>query len=69
MLKITGLWKNISKAGVEYLAGNLGNVRIFVFPNTQKTKSDQPDFEICFGERVAKAEEPETQIEETPPPF
>ena len=31
--------------------------------------TDWKGFGICFGERVAKAEEPETQIEETPPPF
>jgi hypothetical protein len=36
--KLTGLWKNTSKAGKSYLAGNLGVARV-VYPRFLDTSS------------------------------
>jgi hypothetical protein len=42
--KLTGLWKNQSKAGKAYLAGNLGLARIVIFSNDRKEKREDPDY-------------------------
>ncbi len=43
-VKLTGLWKNESKAGKTYLAGSLGSARIMIFPNGYKEKNNDPDY-------------------------
>jgi hypothetical protein len=44
--KLTGLWKNKSKKGNSYLAGNLGFARILILPNNYKEKETDPDFNL-----------------------
>jgi len=42
--RITGLWKNETKAGEKYLAGNLGLSRLVILPNGFKKDAKEPDF-------------------------
>ncbi len=52
MVKVCGLWKNRSqKTGKEYLAGNLGSVKLMIFPNKFKSKDTEPDFQAYVTAR------------------
>jgi hypothetical protein len=44
--KLTGLWKNTSKAGKTYLAGNLGVARLLILQNDHKEKESDPDYTL-----------------------
>ena len=41
-----GLWKNKSKAGMDYLSGSFGMARLLVFRNTRKDNDKSPDFNV-----------------------
>ncbi len=49
--KLTGLWKNTSKNGKSYLAGNLGISRLLVLPNDFKDKETDPDYNVFLVPR------------------
>jgi hypothetical protein len=49
--KLTGLWKNTSKAGNTYLAGNLGVARILILQNDHKEKDTDPDYNLWLVPR------------------
>jgi hypothetical protein len=51
LIRITGLWKSDNKG---YLSGTIGNGRIFVFPNKNKTGENQPDYDLCIGPKQDK---------------
>jgi hypothetical protein len=57
--KLTGLWKNTSKAGKPYLAGNLGISHLLILPNDHKEKDSDPDYNLWLVPRDngGKAEE------------
>jgi hypothetical protein len=57
--KLTGLWKNTSKAGKPYLAGNLGISRLLILQNDHKEKDTDPDYNLWLVPRDngGKAEE------------
>jgi len=42
--KLTGLWKNTSKAGKDYLSGRLGAGKLLVIQNEFKKKDSDPDY-------------------------
>jgi len=50
-VRLCGLWKSIDRNGQEYFHGNLGNSRIYVFPNSNK-RDGSPDFDLCLGQRI-----------------
>lgn len=59
MLKLTGLWKNISTKGEEYFTGSMGSARIVIMKNTfKKEGSNEPDFTLYVTEPKPKAEQP-----------
>lgn len=42
--RLTGLWKNKSKAGETYLSGTLGLSKLLIMPNGFKRNEKDPDF-------------------------
>lgn len=45
MVRLTGLWKNKSGKGTDYLGGKLGAANILIFKNTKKNPgSKEPDY-------------------------
>lgn len=50
MIKLTGLWKNKSKNGMEYLSGRLGNAKVMIFPVKNKKSDKSPDYELVLAE-------------------
>lgn len=56
MIKISGLWKNDSKTGSQYLSGNVnGNCRYLILPNSyKKDGSNEPDFVLYMTEAFTK---------------
>lgn len=45
LIRLTGLWKNESKAGTHYLAGSLSaSSRLLILPNTHKKQASDPDY-------------------------
>ncbi len=57
MVRLTGLWKNTSKTGEQYLAGGLTHTsRLLIFKN-HKTTENAPDY-VAF---VAPKERKENQ--------
>jgi hypothetical protein len=51
LLQLTGLWLQDGKEGQKYMAGPLGNVKVYVFKNTRKTDAKQPDYYLSLGEK------------------
>jgi hypothetical protein len=50
LMQVSGLWKNKSANGEEYLQGKLSaNVRILIFRNKYKTADNQPDYQMYFA--------------------
>lgn len=49
LINATGLWKNKDKAGNMFLAGNMGGVRVLVFPVKQKQNEKSPDYTLVFA--------------------
>jgi hypothetical protein len=55
--KLTGLWKNTSKQGKSYLAGNVGLSRILVLTNDYKEKDTDPDYVVWIVPKNGKEED------------
>ncbi len=59
MIKAGGLWKNVTKDGKTYLSGNLGGLRVLIFPNSYKTEgSQEPDYILNFTENEKREDKP-----------
>ena len=64
LVRLTGLWKNESKAGSTYLTGSISaSSRLLILPNERKEKDTDPDF-IAF---MAPQEKREPKPREEPP--
>jgi len=61
-VKIAVLWRNESKKGQTYLAGNLGpTARLLVFPNEYKKAENDPDYSVLLVPREKKNGDQEEQ--------
>lgn len=58
LINATGLWKQKMKDGTTYLAGNLGGVRVLIFPVKEKKSEKSPDYSLVFGANEPKPEAP-----------
>jgi len=66
MIKLTGLWKNKTKDGKQYLTGGLGyGAKILIFPNSYKEKESDPDY-IAY---IAAKEQKDEAVENDEIPF
>lgn len=54
MVKLTGLWKNETKEGETFYAGNLGNARVLIFKNQYKEESKHPDLNLFIAPQKEK---------------
>lgn len=47
-IKLTGLWKQETRDGQDYLSGQmLPGAKLLIFPNSYKNKPGDPDF-VCY---------------------
>ena len=53
-IKLTSLWKNTTKNGIEMFSGFLGDTKIEIWPNGFKKEHKHPDFIIYIVEKEAK---------------
>lgn len=53
-INATGLWKQKDKNGNVYLAGNMGGVRVLIFPIKEKKSEKSPDYTLCFVQNEPK---------------
>tara|TARA_S200000501_G_scaffold364817_1_gene397459 strand:- start:1853 stop:2095 length:243 start_codon:yes stop_codon:yes gene_type:complete len=52
MVRLGGLWKQVSGSGIDYLSGSFGNAKMMVFKNTNKEEgSNQPDYNIVMANK------------------
>ena len=64
IIKLTGLWKTKTKAGVSMLTGSLNAVTsLLVMPNTFKKSEKEPDYYV-----YVKAREKEVDAKPADPP-
>jgi len=50
MIRVTGLWQNVSKKGDKYLSGKMGGIKVLIFKNGFKEEnSKQPDFYVYIA--------------------
>jgi hypothetical protein len=55
MIRLTGLWKNKTKAGESYLAGAISPTsRLIILPNTKKASPKEPDYTAFIVPNVKK---------------
>lgn len=55
MIRLTGLWKNKTKAGESFLSGSISPTsRLLILPNTKKTSPKEPDFTAFIVPNVKK---------------
>ena len=58
-IRVCGLWKNVDKNGNEYFSGNIGDIRVMIFPNRFKETEKQPDYIMRFSERQYQKQQSE----------
>ena len=70
-IQLTGLWKSTSKAGDNYLSGNLGSGRIMILTNKFKKTEKHPDYIMyLMPPRKKEDEQPKADINNIDlPPF
>lgn len=51
MLRLTGVWKKITKDDKVYYSGSLGGAKIVVLSNTMKQSDKDPDLIIYLAEK------------------
>jgi len=62
LIRLTGLWKNTTKAGDTMLTGNFSpSSKLIILPNNRKNKDSDPDY-IAF---MAPSEKKEDQPQKT----
>lgn len=44
MIRLSGLWKNVSDKGEKYLSGNIGSGKILIFKNKNKQTESDADY-------------------------
>lgn len=68
LINLTGLWKNKSKDGTDYLSGRLSpRVNILIFKNSKKRPdSKDPDYTVCLAPNEPKDEKEPGSDEESP---
>lgn len=54
MINITGLWINKDKNNDEYMVGNCGAVRYWVFKNKNKKTNKDPDYILKISQNIKK---------------
>jgi len=59
-IKLTGLWRNTSAGGTDYLSGNLGSARILIFDNRYKETDKHPDMVMYLAPGKKRDEVVET---------
>ena len=47
-ISLCGLWENVSSKGEKYLSGSLGNMKIMIFKNKNKSTEKQPDYRVVL---------------------
>ena len=56
--KITGLWSKKMSDGRLMLSGNIGPIKILIFPHTQapgqQQNSNAPEFDLCIDSALSK---------------
>lgn len=52
MINVTGLWLNTDKNDQQYMAGNCGGVRYWVFKNKHKEKEGDPDYLLKLSQNL-----------------
>jgi len=52
MVSITGLWVGTDKNQKQYMAGNTGGVRYWVFKNTNKKNDNDPDYILKISQNI-----------------
>jgi uncharacterized protein (DUF736 family) len=51
--RIGAMWRHTDKRGKQYLSGTVGDLKIVIFPNTQKAGERSPDFIVFKSEMPA----------------
>ena len=51
MIRLTGLWKNKTKAGEPMMTGSLGNGRLVILPNKFKKGERDPEYTLFLAEK------------------
>jgi len=64
-ISLCGLWENTSSKGERYLSGSLGNMKIMVFKNKNKTTDKQPDCRVVLFPVQRKEPEKPQEIEDS----
>ena len=50
LVRLTGLWKEETEAGDEYLAGSISpSSKLLIFANSQKQKPSDPDYVVYIA--------------------
>lgn len=66
-IHLTGLWKEKSAGGVDYLSGGLGRGKLLIFKNNRKEKDTDPDYNLYLAPKRKRDDgpggEPEPEIE------
>jgi hypothetical protein len=58
LIRLTGLWRNESKAGDTFLAGSLSpSSKLLILPNGHKQKDSDPDYIAYLAPQEKKAED------------
>jgi hypothetical protein len=68
MIKITGLWKNVSEKGEAFMSGSLGGAKVLIFKNSFKQEEKHPDYNMFFAAKEKK-EAPEATVDDDEIPF
>jgi len=70
IIKLTGLWKTKTKAGLSMLTGSLNAVTsLLVMPNTFKKSAQEPDYYVYMKAREKSESEPKPEpVDKSTPP-
>jgi len=61
LVRLTGLWRNTTKAGETYLVGKLSPTsKLLILPNSRKEKESDPDY-IAFAAPQKDKEDSQSQ--------
>ncbi len=61
LMKVTGLYSNVSKSGDKYLSGNLSySTKLMVFKNKFKEKDSDPDMILYICPRTHEKKDSDT---------
>ena len=67
MITVATLYTNTNRSGYEYLAGNWGMARVFVFEtHPNRRRPDGPTHRLVFGERQERATDQQVETGDAP---